>query len=76
MNLPGKTGRLSTDLEDWAGSTYRLSRNDLLTDAESEMINAAADILKRVSNMVFDRAIRQHNSGLDELKRAVPIFPE
>lgn len=70
MNLSGKTGRLAAELEDWAGSTYRLSSHSNLTDAEAEMVNIAADVLKRVANMVFDRAIREHN-------RAVPeLFPE
>lgn len=64
-----KTGLMASDLEDWAGSTYRLSSNVHLTDAEREMVNLAGDVLKRVANMVWDRA-------LVEMNRALPVLPE
>lgn len=68
-HLKTRTGLMASDLEDWAGSTYRLSSNIHLTDAEREMVCAAGDVLKRVANMVRDRA-------LDEINRAVPVLPE
>lgn len=67
--LKTSTGLLSSDLEDWAHSTYRMSGNAQLTDAEREMVNLAADILKRTANMVWDRA-------LAEMNRAPLVLPE